>query len=104
MNAAIAAVENKISKPYVICLQGAFTSPIHVWGKYAPALLTIAAAPHSSAELSLGQVRPADADPNEFTGAAGGVGIVDSRAWRSTASRSGTTPPEVPRSRRRGST
>ena len=45
----------------------------------APALLTIAAAPHSSAELSLGQVRPADADPNELTGAAGGVGIVDSR-------------------------
>jgi hypothetical protein len=79
VNTAIAAVENRIAGPYVICLRGRFTAPIHVWGKYARALLTITSAPHSRAELDLGEVRAGDADPNEFTGTAGGVSVVDSR-------------------------
>lgn len=79
VNAAIVRVENKISAPYGVCLRGTFTAPIHVWRKYTAALLTIAAAPHSRAELALGEVRPGDADPNEFTGTAGAVSVVDSR-------------------------
>jgi hypothetical protein len=80
VNGAIAAGEDVISTTYVICLAGTFTSPIHVWDKYSPALLVIAPEPGHSAQLRLGHVKAGDVDPNDYDGGVvGGVTIADSR-------------------------
>ncbi len=79
VNSWIAGNENSITATTVVCLSGTFTSPIHVWSKYAPALLEIAPAPSATATLDLGQVVAADVNPNVYFGEAGGVSIVDSR-------------------------
>ncbi len=78
VNRWIAAHENTIRQKTVVCLSGTFTSPVHVWGKHAPALLELARAPGASATLDLGEVGAAAADPNEYWGGSGGISIVDS--------------------------
>ena len=80
VNSWIAANENSIAVPTVLCLSGTFTSPIQVWGKSSTALLEIAPAPGSTATLSLGTVTAADTSPNQFWSDSGGVSIVDSRS------------------------
>jgi hypothetical protein len=80
VNSWIAANENSISAATVVCLSGTFTSPIHVWGKSATALLEIAPAPGATATLSLGTVAAADTNPNQYWQDSGGVSIVDSRS------------------------
>lgn len=78
VNRAIAAVENTMTHPETICLEGTFTGPIHVWGKYDPYLLTIEAVPGHQAKLSLGVAQNSAVNPNEYDGVAGAVSIVDS--------------------------
>ncbi len=79
VNAWISGHENTLAGPATVCLQGTFSSPIHVWNKTTTDLLEIAPAPGGSATLQLGTVDPAtDVDPNEFETDAGGVSIVDS--------------------------
>lgn len=80
VNSWIAANENSLSGPTVLCLSGVFTGPIQVWGKSSTALLEIAPAPGSSATLSLGTVAAADTNPNQFWSDSGGLSIVDSRS------------------------
>jgi hypothetical protein len=80
VNSWIAANQNSITAPTVLCLSGMFTAPIHVWSKTSTALLEIAPAPGATATLDLGQVQAADTNPNEFFGDSGGVSIVDSRS------------------------
>ena len=80
VNAWIAANENSLSGPTVLCLSGTFTGPIQVWGKSSTALLELAPAPGASATLSLGTVAAADTNPNQFWADSGGVSIVDSRS------------------------
>ena len=80
VNTWIAAHDNTITKTTVLCLAGTFTAPIHVWDKYAPSLLVLAREPHHSAQLKLGQVKPADVNPNDYDGGdSGAVTIADSR-------------------------
>lgn len=78
VNQAIQSVENRMTQPEAICLEGTFTGPIDVWGKYDPELLTIEAAPHQAARLVLGNVEPSAVNANEYDGVAGAVSIVDS--------------------------
>jgi hypothetical protein len=80
VNAWIAAHENSITAPTVVCLSGRFTAPVHVWSKTSTALLEIARAPGATATLRLGTVRAADTNPNQFWSDSGGVSIVDSRS------------------------
>lgn len=80
VNSWIAAHQNSIAAPTVVCLSGTFTSPIHVWSKTSTALLEIAPAPGATAALDLGKVRAADTNPNQFWSDSGGVSIVDSRS------------------------
>lgn len=80
VNAAIAALENRMTHPATVCLAGTFRQPIHVWGKYTPALLTLAPLPHHFAALVLGAVAGSAVDGNEYDGVAGAVSIVDSRS------------------------
>jgi hypothetical protein len=80
VNAWIAANQNTITAPTVVCLSGTFTAPIHVWSKTSSAVLEIAPAPGSAATLDLGQVQAADTNPNQFFSDSGGVSIVDSRS------------------------
>ena len=80
VNSWIAANENALSGPTVLCLSGTFTGPIQVWGKSSTALLEIAPAPGSSATLSLSTVAAADTNPNQFWSDSGGMSIVDSRS------------------------
>jgi len=80
VNGWIAAHENTLAGPAVVCLSGVFTRPLHVWGKVSRPLLEIAPAPHSSAELKLGAVAAADTDPNQYWADSGGISIVDSRS------------------------
>jgi hypothetical protein len=80
VNAWIAANQNALAGPTVVCLSGVFTSPLHVWSKTTPALLTLAPAPGSTATLDLGQATAADTDPNQYWGDTGGLSIVDSRS------------------------
>ncbi len=80
INSWIAKNENSITSTTVVCLAGTFTSPIHVWSKYSAALLEIAPEPGNTATLKLGQVAASDINPNEYSGDAGGVSIVDSRS------------------------
>ncbi len=80
VNAAIAALENRMTHPATVCLAGTFHQPIHVWGKYTPALLTLAPLPHHSAALDLGAAASSAVDGNEYDVVAGAVSIVDSRS------------------------
>jgi hypothetical protein len=80
VNSWIAANENSIAAPTVLCLSGTFTSPIQVWGKSSTALLEIAPAPGATATLNLGTVVASDTNPNQFWADSGGVSIVDSRS------------------------
>jgi hypothetical protein len=80
VNAWIAAHENSITAPTVVCLSGTFFSPVHVWSKTSTALLEIARSPGATATLRLGKVRAADTNPNQFWSDSGGVSIVDSRS------------------------
>jgi hypothetical protein len=80
VNTWIADNENSITSTTVVCLSGTFTSPIHVWSKSSTALLELAPAPGSTATLDLGEVQPADVNPNQFWSDAGGISIVDSRS------------------------
>jgi hypothetical protein len=61
-----------------VCLDGIFTTPLHVWNKHSKALLTLAPAPGDSATLSLGEAVGADEDPNQYESDVGGVSVVDS--------------------------
>lgn len=79
VNRSIANLQNHMTRSETICLQGTFHDPIHVWGKYSPALLIIQARPHHAATLALGTAQSSAVDPNEYDGVAGGVSIVDSR-------------------------
>jgi hypothetical protein len=80
VDAAIANVENRMRAPEVLCLAGTFRGPIHVWGKYSTALLTIAAAPGRPAWLRLGAARPRDVSPFDHTRSdTGAVSITGSR-------------------------
>jgi hypothetical protein len=79
VNAWIARVANRLTRPYTVCLAGVFHAPIQVWGKWTTPLLTIQAAPGRQATLALGKVAPDAVDPNEFDGVAGAVSIVDAR-------------------------
>jgi hypothetical protein len=78
VNRRIAYLENRLRRPFTLCLAGTFTDPIEVWGKYDPALLTIEPAPGRRAALELGAVQPSAVNPDEFDGVAGGVSIVGS--------------------------
>ena len=80
VDALVAKVENRLTSRYVVCLAGTFTEPIHVDGKYSAALLTVQPAPGRTAAFHLGTATAGEADPNEFTGATGGIAIVDSRS------------------------
>ncbi|HET7243571.1 MAG TPA: hypothetical protein VFJ07_01950 [Streptosporangiaceae bacterium] len=80
VNSWIAANENSITATTVLCLNGTFTGPIHVWSKSSATLLEIARAPGATATLDLGRVQAADTNPNQFFGDSGGVSIVDSRS------------------------
>jgi hypothetical protein len=80
VNSWISAHQNKLTARAVVCLAGTFTTPVHVWGKTSTALLELAPAPGARAVLRLGTVTPADVDPNEYWGEAGGVSLVDSRS------------------------
>lgn len=81
VNRAIVRLENTITARYVLCLEGVFTSPLHVWSKWDPAMLVIEAAPGQRAALHLGAVTPADSSPNDHDGGdAGGVDVTDSRS------------------------
>ena len=80
VNAEIARVENRLTKPLVVCLAGTFTRPIRVWGKHSRPLLELAPAPGHAAVIDPGAVRPADVSPHDHTGGvAGGVSITGSR-------------------------
>jgi hypothetical protein len=79
VNAWIARVANRLTRPNTVCLAGVFHEPIEVWGKWTTPLLTIEAAPGRRAILALGQVASDAVDPNEFDGVAGAVSIVDAR-------------------------
>jgi len=80
VNAVIARVENRLRAPMVLCLAGTFRRPIRVWGKYSPALLTIAAAPGRAAWLRLSAVRPEDVSRFDHTGSdTGALSITGSR-------------------------
>jgi len=80
VNSWIASNENSITATTVVCLSGTFGDPIHVWSKSSAALLEIAPEPGSAATLDLGEVRPADTNPNQFWSDSGGISIVDSRS------------------------
>ncbi|HEV2372262.1 MAG TPA: hypothetical protein VGS19_08840 [Streptosporangiaceae bacterium] len=80
VNSWIAANENSLTAPTVLCLSGTFTAPIHVWSKTSTALLEIAPTPGGSATLDLGQAAAADINPNDYFSTAGGMSIVDSRS------------------------
>jgi hypothetical protein len=80
VNAWIASNENSITATTVVCLSGTFDDPIHVWSKSSAALLEIAPEPGSAATLDLGEVRPADTNPNQYWSDSGGISIVDSRS------------------------
>jgi hypothetical protein len=80
VNSWIASNENSITATTVVCLSGTFGDPIHVWSKSSAALLEIAPEPGSAATLDLGQVQPADTNPNQYWSDSGGVSIVDSRS------------------------
>lgn len=80
VNTAIAHVENRMTQPATFCLSGTFNAPVHVWGKYTSALLTIAPLPGRAASLVLGVVRSSAVNNNEYDGVAGAVSIVDSRS------------------------
>ena len=79
VNSWIASNENSITATTVVCLSGTFSGPIHVWSKSSAALLEIAPEPGSAATLDLGEVRPADTNPNQYWPDSGGISIVDSR-------------------------
>ncbi len=80
VNAWIAAEENTITAPTVVCLSGTFSNPLHVWSKTSTALLEVAPAPGETATFDLGTVLPADTDPNQYWSDTGGISIVDSRS------------------------
>lgn len=80
VNAWIAANEDTISAPTVVCLSGSFTDPLDVWSKTSTALLEVAPQPHHTATLDLGTVQAADTNPNQYWSDSGGVSIVDSRS------------------------
>jgi hypothetical protein len=80
VNAWIAANENDLTATTVVCLAGTFTDPIHVWSKSSTALLEIAPEPGQTATLDLGEVVPADVNPNQYWSDSGGMSIVDSRS------------------------
>ena len=79
VNRLVAATENRMTRSLAICLAGTFRSPLKIWGKYSPALLTIEPAPRAFATLAVGAVQASDVSPNEYDGVAGAVSIVDSR-------------------------
>lgn len=80
VNSWVAAHENTIQAPTVVCLAGVFNRPLHVWSKTSTALLELAHAPHETATLDLGTVVPADTNANQYWGDSGGISIVDSRS------------------------
>ncbi|HKH87547.1 MAG TPA: hypothetical protein VKA05_01935, partial [Acidimicrobiales bacterium] len=80
VNAWIAANENTITATTVVCLEGTFTDPLHVWSKTSTALLEVAPAPGQTATLDLGTVQAADTDPNQYWSDSGGISLVDSRS------------------------
>jgi hypothetical protein len=80
VNSWIASNENSITATTVVCLSGTFDDPIHVWSKSSAALLEIAPEPGSAATLDLGEVRPADTNPNQYWADSGAISVVDSRS------------------------
>ncbi len=52
VNSWIAANENAITAPAVVCLSGTFTAPVHVWSKSSAALLD----PNAAATLTTSQI------------------------------------------------
>jgi hypothetical protein len=80
VNSWIASNENSITATTVVCLSGTFDDPIHVWSKSSAALLEIAPEPGSAAALDLGEVRPADTNPNQYWADSGAISVVDSRS------------------------
>jgi hypothetical protein len=80
VNSWIATNEDSIATTTVVCLDGTFDSPLHVWNKTSAALLVIAPEPGASAVLNLSQVVAADTDPNQYWNDSGGMSIVDSRS------------------------
>lgn len=79
VNAWIAAHQDSISAPTMVCLAGTFTAPIDVWAKTSPALLDLTAAPGQSATIDPGLVTAGEADPNEYELDTGAVSVIDSR-------------------------
>jgi hypothetical protein len=80
VNAWIAAQENTITGPTVVCLSGTFDNPLQVWSKTSTALLEVAPEPGETATFDLGTVQPSDSNPNQYWSDSGGVSIVDSRS------------------------
>jgi hypothetical protein len=64
----------------VICLDGRFDQPIHVWGRSTPPLLFTAAAPGHDAVVAPGRARASDVSPGECDGVAVAVRAVGSTA------------------------
>ncbi|MGA2210786.1 MAG: hypothetical protein ABSH30_14240 [Acidimicrobiales bacterium] len=80
VNAWIAANENTITAPTVLCLAGTFDNPLQIWSKSSTALLEVAPAPGQAAVFDLGTVQAADTNPNQYWSDSGGISIVDSRS------------------------
>lgn len=80
LDALIARLQNRLRAPEVICLEGRFDQPIHVWGKFTPALLVIEAAPGHDAVVAPGRARASDVSPGEYDGVAAAVSVVGSTA------------------------
>jgi hypothetical protein len=80
VNAWIAAEQNTITAPTVVCLSGTFSNPLHVWSKTSTALLEVAPSPGETATFDLGIVQAADTNPNQYWSDTGGISIVDSRS------------------------
>ena len=80
VNAWIAAHQDAITAPTVVCLAGTFSTPLHIWSKTSTALLEIAPEPGSGgATIAPGQVAAGSVNPNQYWTDSGAVSIVDSR-------------------------
>jgi hypothetical protein len=80
VNAWIAANENTITAPTVLCLAGTFDNPLQIWSKTTTALLEVAPTPGQTATFDLATVQAADTNPNQYWSDSGGISIVDSRS------------------------
>ncbi|ACU54833.1 hypothetical protein Afer_1929 [Acidimicrobium ferrooxidans DSM 10331] len=78
LNALIARVENRLTRPAALCVSGTFRQPIVVEGKWRPAALWIEPAPGTTALVAPGRLRAADVAHGVPDGTVAAVSIVGS--------------------------